>query len=185
MHGTYFMTRYLTDTDQNDLIYSIVSQKTFPGWGYMLENGATTIWEEWDGDNSHIHDTLLSVGMWFVQGLAGIQFDPEQPGFKHIRIRPAIVGDLTHATGTYDSLYGQIQSGWQRKDNDIIYEVTIPPNTTASIMLPTDSPDTIRLGDAPLQDSSEVSGVHSDGGRVVFEVGSGSYTLTAPAPAGT
>lgn len=184
MHGTYFMTRYLTDTDQNDLIYSIVSQKTFPGWGYMLENGATTIWEEWDGDNSQIHDTLLSVGMWFVQGLAGIQFDPERPGFKHIRIRPAIVGDLTHTNSTYDSLYGQIKSGWQRNGNDVIYEITIPPNTTASIMLPTDSPDAVQLGDTPLQSSSEVAGIHTEGNRTVFEVGSGNYTITAPAPVG-
>ncbi|MCF6285638.1 MAG: glycoside hydrolase family 78 protein, partial [Candidatus Hydrogenedentes bacterium] len=110
MHGTYFMIRYLTDNDHSDLVYAITSKRSYPSWGYMLDNDATTIWEEWDGDNSHIHDTLISVGMWFVQGLAGIQPDPTSPGFKHFFIRPALVGDLTQVSGSHVTLYGRIVS---------------------------------------------------------------------------
>ena len=182
MHGTYFMTRYLTDTDHNDLIYSIASQTTFPGWGFMRENGATTIWEEWNGDNSRIHDTLISVGMWFVQGLAGIQLDPAQPGFQHFRIRPALVGDLTHVNGARETLYGRIESNWKREGDQATYTVTIPPNTTATVMLSADDPAMVMLEGKPLAENPLASEVREEGRRVACVLGSGTYEFAAPAP---
>lgn len=182
MHGTYYMLRYLTDTDQNDLIYTIASKKDFPGWGFMRENGATTIWEEWNGDNSHIHDTLISVGMWFVQGLAGILPDEAHPGFKHFFIQPALVGDLTHVSGTHDTMYGPIESNWKREGDTATYEVTIPPNSTATMMIPGDDPAAITLEGTPLKESPLASDVHQDGGRVACNLGSGNFQFVAPAP---
>ena len=182
MHGTYFMLRYLTDQDHNDLVYSIVSKRTYPSWGFMLENGATTIWEEWNGDNAQIHDTLISVGMWFVQGLAGILPDPAAPGFKHVYIRPALVGDLTHVSGARETLYGRIESAWRREDDRASYQVSVPANTTATIMIPgKDSADVVLEG-KPLAGNPLARAVHQVGGRVAFTVGSGSYHFTAPAP---
>ena len=182
MHGTYFMLRYLTDTDHNDLIYSVVSQRDFPGWGYMLDNGATTIWEEWNGDNSRIHDTLISVGMWFVQGLAGILPDEAHPGFKHFFIQPGVVGDLTYVNGAHETLYGRIESAWKREGGQATYTVTVPPNTTATIMIPWDDPAAVRLEGTPIAESTVVSDVGVYGGRVTSTVGSGTYEFTAPAP---
>jgi hypothetical protein len=93
MHGTYFFIKYLMEADRNDLIYLMTNTKDYPGWGYMLTNGATTSWEGWTGQ-SHIHDTLISIGAWFTEGVAGIGSDGKSPGFKHFVIKPAVVGDL-------------------------------------------------------------------------------------------
>ena len=82
MHGTYFLIKQLMDADRNDLIYQMTSKKDFPSWGNMLEQGATTSWESWTG-GSHIHDTLISIGAWFIQGIGGIQADEKAPGFRH------------------------------------------------------------------------------------------------------
>ena len=82
MHGTYFVMRYLMEADRNDLVFEMASKRDYPGWGYMLANGATTSWEGWTGQ-SHIHDTLISIGAWFTEGLAGIRSDGKSPGFKH------------------------------------------------------------------------------------------------------
>ena len=91
MLGTYFLIQYLQQADRNDLIYTIVAQKTYPGWGYMLDRGATTMWEQWNGYYSRIHSCFTSIGGWFNQGIAGIQPDPAAPGFKRVVIKPAIV----------------------------------------------------------------------------------------------
>ena len=84
MFGTYFLFQYLPTVHRDDLLFTIVNQKTYPGWGHMLEKGATTIWEEWEGGNSHIHSCFTSVAGWFLNGLAGIQIDPSVPAFKKI-----------------------------------------------------------------------------------------------------
>ena len=96
MHGTYFVMKYLMEADRNDLVFEMTNTTDYPGWGYMLANGATTSWEGWTGQ-SHIHDTLISIGAWFTQGVAGIRSDGKSPGFKHFVIKPAVVGDLTFA----------------------------------------------------------------------------------------
>ena len=182
MHGTYFMTRYLTDQDHNDLLYTIASKRTYPSWGFMLDNGATTIWEEWNGDNSQIHDTLISVGMWFVQGLAGIQPDPAKPGFQHFLIRPALVGDLTHVNGARETLYGRIESNWKREGDTATYTVTIPPNSTATMMIAGEDPMSVMLEGMPLPENPLARDVRTVGSRVACTLGSGTYHFTAPAP---
>ena len=97
MHGLYFLLKYLMEQDRNDVIYQMVSKRDYPSWGYMLDHGATTIWEDWSGSMSHIHDTLISIGSWFIQGIGGIRIDEKSPGFRHFFIKPGIVGDLTFA----------------------------------------------------------------------------------------
>ena len=135
MHGTYFLIKYLMEADRNDLIHTMTNTKEYPGWGYMLANGATTSWEGWTGQ-SHIHDTLLSIGAWFTEGLAGIRSDGESPGFKHFVIKPAVVGDLTFAKAKYRSIHGDIVSDWRIEKGMFRLQVTIPPGTTATVFLP-------------------------------------------------
>ena len=66
------------------------TREDFPSFGHMIRNGATTIWEEWDGDNSQIHNTMISVGLWFIEGLAGIRCDEQAPGFQHFIAAPGV-----------------------------------------------------------------------------------------------
>jgi alpha-L-rhamnosidase len=135
MHGTYFLMKYLMEADRNDLVFEMTNKKDFPGWGYMLANGATTSWESWTGQ-SHIHDTLISIGAWFTEGLAGIRSDGKSPGFKHFVIKPAVVGDLTFAKAKYRSIHGKIISDWRIENGTFKLSVTVPPGTTATVFVP-------------------------------------------------
>src|SRR5690606_34504512 len=116
-------------------------------WLYSVRQGATTIWERWDSwtehkgfgparTNSMNHYALGSVGEWMYRYMAGIDTSAEQPGYKHIRIRPRIGGGMTHARAEYDSLYGRVRSAWRLTDGVCTLEVTIPPNTTADVAIP-------------------------------------------------
>ena len=118
------------------MLYTIFNQKTYPGWGYMLEQGATTLWEQWNGHASQIHSCFASPGSWFYQGLAGIRPDESGPGFKKILIKPAVVGDLTWVKCGYDSIHGRIVSNWKRDGGKLTMDVTIPINTTATVSCP-------------------------------------------------
>lgn len=132
MHGTYFLLKHLMEADRNDLIFAFASKTDYPSWGNMLEQGATTMWESWSG-GSHIHDTLISIGSWFIQGIGGIRIDESSPGFTHFLIKPAIVGDLTFARTRYESIHGTIASNWRKEGGKVVIDVTVPPGTTASV----------------------------------------------------
>jgi alpha-L-rhamnosidase len=135
MHGTYFLIKYLTEADRNDLVFEMTNKKDFPGWGYMLANGATTSWESWTGQ-SHIHDTLISIGAWFTEGLAGIRSDGKSPGFKHFVIKSTVVGDLTFAKAKYHSIHGEIISDWRIENETFKLSVTVPPGTNSTVFVP-------------------------------------------------
>ena len=143
MHGTYFLMKYLWEADRNDLVYLMTNTKDYPGWGYMLANGATTSWESWTGQ-SHIHDTLISIGAWFIEGLAGIRSDGKSPGFQHFIVKPSVVGDLTFVKGKYHSIHGDIVSDWRIENGTFKLTVTVPPGTTATVFVPGDRPSADR-----------------------------------------
>ena len=121
--------------DRNDLIFQMATKASFPSWGYMLDHGATTSWESWSG-MSHIHDTLISIGAWFIEGIGGIRVDERAPGFRHFVIRPAIVGDLKFARVKYRSIHGEIGSEWRIEGGKVKLDVTIPAGTTATVVVP-------------------------------------------------
>jgi alpha-L-rhamnosidase len=180
MHGTYFLLKYLMEQDRNDLIYQMVSKRDYPSWGFMLDQGATTIWEDWSGSMSHLHDTLISVGSWFIQGIGGIRIDEKSPGFRHFLIKPGVVGDLTFARARYRSPYGTIASNW-RLDRGVLHlDVTVPPGTTATVHVPTTRPAAVTEGQRPAAQSPGVRAVGVEQGKAVFEVDSGEYAFEAP-----
>jgi alpha-L-rhamnosidase len=182
MHGTYYLLKWLTEADRNDLAYEIVSKETYPSWGFMLRNGATTIWEEWNGDNSQIHNTLISVGGWFIQGLAGIQYDEQTPGFKHFTIQPSLPDDLSHVSGQYRSIHGTIRAGWVRRVNELGMTVEVPANTSATVIIPAEHPDRVMERDQPVSRAEGVRKVDFADGRARVLVGSGSYRFTTVLP---
>jgi len=175
LSGTYLMVQYLQSIGRNDLIYSFASKTTYPSWGYMLENGATATWEHWDGKASRIHNCYNNIGSWFIQGLAGIRPDPEQPGFKHAIIKPAFVEALSTVNGSHDTVYGTIESNWTRKDDAIIMEVTIPANTTASVYLPVERVDDIEVNGHPVRDAEHVAFRRTEAKRAVIDIVAGRY----------
>ena len=163
--GTKYLFQALSNAGRDEIAYRIANQKTFPGWGWMLANGATTMWEHWEfSDNtySHNHPMFGSVSEWFYKSLAGIQPDPSGPGFKKFFVKPSVVGELTWVKCHHDSMYGRIESNWKREGNKLTLTVTVPPNTTATVFVPG-------------------TGV-TEGGKTVkskVEVGSGTYVFTS------
>jgi alpha-L-rhamnosidase len=163
--GAQWLMRTLTENGYGDTAYRIATQRTYPGWGYMIEKGATTIWELWNGDtadpamNSGNHVMQIGdLGLWMYEYLAGIRPDEARPGFQHIIIRPYPAGDLQFVKASHESPYGMIHSEWKRANGAIELDVTIPPNATGTVYLP-----------------GETAG---------HDVGSGTYHFAAKLPSG-
>jgi alpha-L-rhamnosidase len=139
--GGQYLNRVLSDFGRADLCYTIAAQNDYPSWGYMVEQGATTIWELWNGNtadptmNSGNHVMLVGdLVVWFYEYLAGIA--PATPGFKTIKMQPHPVGDLKWVKATHNSPYGKIFSEWHRNGGKFDWQIEIPANTTATVIVP-------------------------------------------------
>jgi len=174
MIGTQITFDYLLENNRNDLIDIMVNQKTYPGWGYMVEKGATTAWEQWNGFYSQIHSCFPYIGGWFYRGLAGIQWDTENPGFKNIILRPALVESVSWVKCSYSSSYGEIVSNWKIEANEFEWEVTIPPNSTATVYLPGNN---IKEGGMPIEVATGLTFIKNEEGHSVYKLESGNYNF--------
>jgi alpha-L-rhamnosidase len=180
--GVGYLCPVLTEAGYTDVAYRLLENETYPSWGYTIENGATTIWERWDGwteengfqspnMNSFNHYSLGSVGEWLYRYVAGI--DSGTPGYGQIVIRPHPGGNLTHARAEYDSVRGRISSSWKIEDGRFILQALIPPNTTATVHVP--STDDVTEGGSPVDEADGVEFVSTGEGETVLAVGSGRY----------
>ena len=177
---TKYVLEALTKHGHGDLALKIATQETYPSWGYMLANGATTLWERWEnltgpGMNSHNHPMMGSVSSWFHKYLGGINPDPDMPGFKRIIIRPYLLGDLRWARAEYKSHYGLIRSFWSRDNGNLTLKFTIPANTTARLYIPARKEASIAVGGKQAVMAEGVKFLGTQEGTSVFEVGSGDY----------
>lgn len=180
--GTYFLLKSLTEAERSDLVYPLVNQRTYPGWGYMLDQGATTIWERWNGEESQNHTSFLSVGAWFIEGLAGIRPDPAAPGFKHFFIRPAVVGDLTFVRASYRSIRGPVASQWRIENGRFHLEVEVPAGSTATVYVPTRDRSAVRESGGPTEQADGVRFLRLENGAAVYQIDSGQYAFQTPWP---
>ncbi len=182
--GAQWLMRTLSDNGQADLAYKIATQKTYPGWGYMVEQGATTVWELWNGNtadpamNSGNH--VMQIGdlaVWMYEYLAGIRADPDKPGFRHAIIRPYPAGDLSFVSGTHKTMYGALNSSWKRDKGQFTLDVTVPANTTATVWVPAKDAAAVTESGRKPADVKGVTFVRSERGSAVFEVESGAYSF--------
>ena len=182
--GAQWLMRTLSDNGHADLAYEIATQKTYPGWGYMVEQGATTIWELWNGNtadpamNSGNH--VMQIGdlaVWMYEYLAGIRSDPEKPGFHHILIRPYLAGDLTSVQASHKSMYGAISTAWKRDALNFTLNVSVPPNTSATVWMPAKSAAQVTESGKNAGGARGVKYVRSENGSAIFEVESGTYSF--------
>lgn len=180
--GIQHLMRGLTQHGNLELAYKIVTNETYPSWGYMIRNGATTIWELWNGDtanpamNSRNHVMLLGdLLIWFYEDLAGIKNDPSAIGFKKIWMEPVFPEKLDHVNASYNSPYGKIESSWKRVGDNLTWHITIPANTSATVKLP------LRFH---VKVDGKIAGVHSikeTEDSLFVELGSGKYVLESEA----
>ncbi|MDD5704669.1 MAG: family 78 glycoside hydrolase catalytic domain [Kiritimatiellae bacterium] len=175
--GVPILVKTLMAMDRNDLIFTFVNQDTYPGWGYMLKNGATTTWEHWNGLRSHIHNCYNSIGAWFYQGLAGIQPDPDAPGFAHFVVRPTLVGDVTWAKASQRSPRGTIISDWVIREGRLKLTVGVPVGATATVCLPTGDPGSLTESNRPTSSAPGVICLRHEPGYAIIDVSSGTYVF--------
>ncbi len=189
--GLSYLVPTLADTGHLDIAYRLLNNDTFPSWGYSIKNGATTIWERWDGwteekgfqtpgMNSFNHYAFGSIGRWLFGTVAGI--DTDGPGYKRIIIRPRPGGGLDYAKASYKSINGKIVSDWKIKGDTFTLNVTIPANTTATVYVPAKDIESVTEGGKPAAKAEAVSLVRMEEDTAVFAVGSGNYRFVSKLP---
>lgn len=134
--GTRYLFETLSMNGMGDLAYTIMNQRDFPSFGWWLEQGATTTWEQWNGRDSRNHPMFGGGLTWFSRVLAGVDTDPGKPGFKHIIIRPIPTGELKEVNYSTDTPYGKVESHVSHDGSTVKVEVTIPAGSTATVYVP-------------------------------------------------
>lgn len=181
--GTKYLLEELTRAGHADVAFDMVKKATFPGWGHMLESGATTLWEHWEySDNtySHNHPMFGSVSEWFFKGIGGIRPHDEAVGFDRFYIEPNPVGDVTWAQTEVRSARGRIESNWYHENGELHMTVQVPVNTLAQVRVPTTDVAGVTEGGVPAGEAPSVRALTSVPGHARFLVGSGTYRFVAP-----
>jgi alpha-L-rhamnosidase len=189
--GTSVLMTTLSATGNTATAYKLLLNDTFPSWGYSIKQGATSIWERWDGwttekgfqdpgMNSFAHYSFGAVAQWMFQTVAGI--DTAEPGFQRLRIRPQIGEGLTWVKAGYRSIHGQIATQWKVEGDKLTIQVTVPANTSATVYLPVSDPATVTEGDQPIAKAEGIRFLRTDGKESLFEAMAGEYCFVMPLP---
>ena len=162
--------------------YAMADQHTAPSWGWWIDQGATTLWEQWNGNDSHNHIMYGDICAWFYKSLAGIAPDPASPGFKHFIVRPHVAHDLTWAKATHQCMYGEIATSWTHEGFNFTLNVTVPPNTTATIYVPSMNLRRILESGKPAAKAVGVRNATVEEGCTAIDVDAGTYKFTCNVP---
>ena len=185
--GAQWIMRILTEYGMPDIAYKLTTNKTYPSWGYMVENNATTIWELWNGNtadpsmNSANHVMLLGdLLIWYYESLAGIKSDPANPGFKRVIMKPVPVDGLDYVNASYNSIRGPIKSEWKKNNGKFEWNISIPANSSAVVLIPSQSTENITESGKKLSESEGLTVMgRTDDGYTLVTVGSGSYSFVS------
>ena len=186
--GAPLVCPVLSDHGYFQEAFMLLNRQQYPSWLYPITRGATTIWERWDGIkpdgsfqdagmNSFNHYAYGAIGEWLYRVVAGVEIDPQQPGYKHILFQPHPGGGLTQAKAEVQSMYGLVSCGWEIKDKTLTVNVVVPPNTTARATLPGAKLAEVQEESKPLAKASGVSAAEQKGKDVVVELGSGTFSF--------
>jgi len=181
--GAQWLMRTLSENGHADLALEIATRKDYPGWGYMVEKGATTVWELWNGDtadpamNSGNHVMQIGdLGIWLYAYLGGIRPDPQEPGFRRTILQPVVPSGLDHVHASHQSIYGKIVSDWRRGNGRFSYKVEIPPNTSAVVYVPSRDGRVTESGKSA-DTAGGVKFLRQQSDSAVFEIASGAYSF--------
>ncbi|MGC4233644.1 MAG: family 78 glycoside hydrolase catalytic domain [Niabella sp.] len=172
--GGALLFRWLREQGRNDLIYSMTSKITYPGWGFMKGNGATTLWEMWEKDlpgHSMLHSSFLYPGAWYIDGLAGIK--PDKPGYAQFVIEPPAAKEtgVEWVNASFDSPVGLIKNSWKRNNGRLSLSITVPPNSVCLLKL---SPEDAEI---VTEKKGIIKKLADEHGKIVYELQSGNYVF--------
>jgi len=187
--GTRYLLDVLSDLGRTDVAFRVAVQRTYPGWGYMVEEGATTLWERWEkigggGMNSHNHIMLGSVDAWFYRVLAGLS--TLAPAWKHIRFKPPVVQGLDSAQAEFRSVRGRVSVAWRRSAEEFLMAIVVPVGAVGTVYVPVQREDHVVILDgttvwsATQRQGSKAQGCELVGCEekyVLLNVGSGEYAF--------
>ena len=175
--GIQYLMRGLSKYGRKDLAYKIATNEDYPSWGYMVNKGATTIWELWNGDtanpamNSANHVMLLGdLLIWYYEDLAGIKCAPGSCGFRKILMEPVFPDGLDYVNASYNSVSGMIKSSWKRDGDKLEWKVTVPANTSAVVRIP-------KMFNAKPVSQEGIHGMNETEDSTIVEIGSGEYVF--------
>lgn len=191
--GASYLCHALSRYGHLDEAYLLLNRERYPSWLYPVKQGATTIWERWDGQkpdgsfqnpamNSFNHYAYGAIGEWMYRVMAGIEVDPESPGYKHILIQPQPGGGISHVRASHNTMYGKVTSAWELKDGRFELAVEIPTNTRATVRLPKAELGKVMESGKALTVGDGIEGARQDGDSVVAEIGSGQYRFAYAIP---
>jgi alpha-L-rhamnosidase len=184
--GTPYLCHVLSDNGYTEVAYDLLLQETYPSWLYPVKMGATTIWERWDGEktdstfqdpgmNSFNHYAYGAIGDWMYRVSAGLEI--MAPGYKQIIINPHPTDKLNYSKASFESSYGTISSGWERKEGKLIIKVTIPANTSAKIILPVATQDKVTENGKALLLNLYLKDIKAADKKITMLAGSGEYVF--------
>jgi alpha-L-rhamnosidase len=177
----------LSKRGQIELATKLALDHRFPSWGYSIDNGATTLWERWDGFvkgrgfqdagmNSFNHYAFGAIGEWMMRVVAGIDFDEEHPGWSHFEVHPRAGSGISSVHAERATIHGRVSSVWERSADAFDLEVGIPANTSATVTIPAKDASGLLEGGKPIQEAApNVRVVSVKGGEAVLEVRAGHY----------
>jgi alpha-L-rhamnosidase len=163
--GIPVFTEWSVKNREADLFYSMLKKRDYPGYLYMIDNGATTTWEHWNGARSRIHNCYNGIGSWFYQSVGGIKKDENSPGYSHIIIEPDIPEGITWANTTKETPYGTIQVNWKIENGIFKMHIKIPAGCRADVMIPENV------------SQYEMNGKHFTKKDYTLKTGSGEYEI--------
>ena len=184
--GTPYLCHVLSRYGYTDEAYQLLNRKQYPSWLFPVTQGATTIWERWDGQkpdgtfqdvgmNSFNHYAYGAIGEWMYRVMAGIEIDTAGPGYKRILIQPKPGGGFTSVKASHQTMYGKVSSAWTLKDGKFELTVEIPANTRATIRLPKAQLANVTESGSALAIGNGITNVKQEGDTVIVDAGSGQY----------
>lgn len=185
--GTKHLINVLAEEGREDVLHEVVTKKTFPSWGHWIENGATTLWESWDAESSHNHQMFGTVNEYFYKYLAGIQAPTNagtSVGYKEIHIKPYIPDDMNWAEASVETVRGTVSSKWEKSENSLTLEITIPANTTGKVSIPTMSWNNVQISEGGetvwsegevVDSDTQITSGREENGFIELDVTSGRY----------
>jgi len=180
--GTQFFFEVLSDNGLHELAYTVMNQRTQPGYGWWIEQGATTTWEEWDGKGSRNHPMFGGGITWFYRKLAGMNTDPDRPGYRHIVFRPQPAGDITFASYSNLTPYGPAAINWIKETGIFLMDISVPVGCTATVYIPASKADDVMGNGMKLKRSKDIAFQCMEDGYAVYNVSSGNYKFKSYLP---
>jgi alpha-L-rhamnosidase len=177
--GTQFFFEVLSENGLHELAFEAMNKKTQPSFGWWIEQGATTSWEQWNGTGSRNHPMFGGGITWFYRVLAGMNTDPSQPGYRNIIFKPQPAGNIDFASYANMTQYGLASVSWRKNGKAFLMDIEVPVGSTATVYVPASAAESITEGGQKIKNNNEISLKVMDGLYAVFSVTSGKYSFNS------